>query len=132
MVKQVIPSALFGLGLLLLILGANWIAIQPPTSLWSVDQETKLNQMDDAIVQMYQQMDVREAERLEARLRAGETDGELTRYEKAVAARNAFREQREVAMNRPKEIASALHWTGIAVVAVGVVSFYVVQQLPTN
>ena len=61
--------------------------------------------------------------------RLGNYDGELTPYEEAVEARNQHRAKRDIAMTRPKQIAATLRWTGLGLVAVGALSFYVLRQL---
>lgn len=130
MVKQLIPPVLIGVGVLLLVLGTNWVRIQPPTSLWTEDDHNTLEQVEDEIVRQFRAFPPQEAERYEALLREGTFEGVPEPYAKAVQRRNTLHAERDIAMNRPKQIAATLHWTGLSLVAVGVVAFCVVRQLP--
>lgn len=125
--KKVLPLVLFGLGVVLLALATSWVRIQPPTSLWTDEDHATLEKLNKEMVRLYMEMPPEQAKEVEARL--GNYDGELTPYEKAVAARNKFREKRTIAMTRPKTIASALRWGGLGCLAVGVVTFYVMKEL---
>ncbi|TWT42959.1 hypothetical protein [Botrimarina hoheduenensis] len=124
--KQVLPISALAVGVLLLLLATNWIQIQPPTSLWTPDDEATLEKMNDGVYQLYERLPIAERATIEARL--GAYDGTLTEYEKAVAARNAFREKRTTAMTRPKAITAWLRGAGYGAILLGIVSFYFFRQ----